>query len=155
MSIIIRAAIAYFLLLLTVRLTGRRLASMLAPFDLVVLFLIGGASVASILGEDRSMVGAFTAIGTIGLMHVLLSWGKAHSDWFGRLVDGTPVVVVERGAWHEDRMRMLRLQKSDVMAAARTRGLQRLGQIRYAVMERDGKVSIIEEDGSPHDDDVV
>ena len=44
-------------------------------------------------------------------------------------------------------MRMLRVQKSDVMAAARTRGLQRLEQIRYAIVERDGKVSIVEEDG--------
>ena len=97
MSIILRAALAYIMLLLTVRLTGRRLASMLAPFDLVVLFLIGGASLPAILGDDHSLVGAFSAIGTIGLMHILLSWGKARSDWFGRLVDGTP--VVRRGAW--------------------------------------------------------
>ena len=144
MDIILRAAAAYFVLLLTVRLIGRRLASMMAPFDLVVLFLIGGASLSAVLGDDRSLVGAFSAIGTIGLMHVLVSWGKTHSTLFARVVDGTPVVVFERGAWHEERMRMLRLQPADVMGAVRARGLQRLDQVRYAVVERDGKVSIVE-----------
>jgi uncharacterized membrane protein YcaP (DUF421 family) len=145
MDIILRAAVAYIVLLLTVRLIGRRLASMLAPFDLVVLFLIGGASLSAVLGDDRSLMGAFSAIGTIGLMHVLVSWGKARSALFGRIVDGTPVVVFERGQWHEERMRMLRLQEADVMSAVRQRGLQRLEQVRYAVVERDGKVSIVEE----------
>jgi uncharacterized membrane protein YcaP (DUF421 family) len=118
---------------------------MLAPFDLVVLFLIGGASLSAVLGEDRSLTGAFTAIGTIGMMHVLVSWGKSRSNWFGRIVDGTPVVVFERGYWHDDRMKMLRLQKSDIMSAIRQRGLQRLEQVRYAIIERDGKVSVVED----------
>jgi uncharacterized membrane protein YcaP (DUF421 family) len=144
MDIILRAAVAYIVLLLTVRLIGRRLASMLAPFDLVVLFLIGGASLSAVLGDDRSLMGAFSAIGTIGLMHVLVSWGKARSVWFGRVVDGTPVVVFERGRWHEGRMAMLRLQPADVMSAVRQRGLQRLDQVRYAIVERDGKISIVE-----------
>ena len=145
MNVIIRAAAAYVFLLLTVRLVGRRLSSMLAPFDLVVLFLIGGASLSAVLGEDRSLTGAFTAIGTIGMMHVLVSWGKSRSNWFGRIVDGTPVVVFERGYWHDDRMKMLRLQKSDIMSAIRQRGLQRLEQVRYAIIERDGKVSVVED----------
>jgi uncharacterized membrane protein YcaP (DUF421 family) len=145
MDIILRAAVAYIVLLLTVRLIGRRLASMLAPFDLVVLFLIGGASLSAVLGDDRSLMGAFSAIGTIGLMHVLVSWGKARSELFGRIVDGTPIVVFERGRWHAERMRMLRLQEADVMSAVRQRGLQRLEQVRYAIVERDGKVSIVEE----------
>jgi uncharacterized membrane protein YcaP (DUF421 family) len=145
MSLILRAAAAYLLLLFSVRLLGRRTASQLAPMDLVMLFLFGGVTISAVLGEDRSLTGAFTGICTIGLMHFLVSWGKNRSDWFGRLVDGTPVVIFERGSWHDDRMRDLRLQKADVMTAARQRGLQRLEQIRYAVAERDGKVSVIAE----------
>jgi uncharacterized membrane protein YcaP (DUF421 family) len=143
MSLIIRAAFAYCMLLVTVRLVGRRTASQLAPMDLVVLFLFGGISIAAILNDDHSLVGSFTGIGTIGLMQVLVSWLKSRSDWFGRLVDGTPVVIYERGMWREDRMRGLRLQKQDVMTAARQRGPSRLEQVRYAVAERDGKVSVI------------
>lgn len=143
MSVVLRAAAAYWVLLLAVRLIGRRTASMMAPFDLVVLFLFAGAMITAVLGEDHSLTAAYTAVCTIGLMHLMVSWLKARSDRFGRIVDGTPVVIYERGRWHERRMRAMRLQEQDVMAAVRQSGLMRLEQVRYAVAERDGKVSIV------------
>jgi len=143
MSIILRAAAAYWILLLAVRLVGRRTASQMAPFDLVVLFLFAGATITSVLGEDHSLVAAYSAICTIGLMHVAVSWLKLRSAWFGRLIDGTPVVIYERGRWHERRMRRLRVEHSDVMAAIRQSGMQRLEQVGYAIVERDGKVSVV------------
>ncbi len=144
MSVILRAAAAYWVLLVAVRLIGRRTTSGLAPFDLIVLFLIAGSMITSVLGDDHSMVAAFTAVSTIGLMHVLVSWLKARSDRIGRWIDGTPVVVFERGKWDDGRMRRLRMEKIDVMAAARARGLQTLSQVSYAVVERGGTISIIE-----------
>ncbi|MCQ8240920.1 DUF421 domain-containing protein [Rhizosaccharibacter radicis] len=144
MSVVLRAAVAYWLLLLAVRLIGRRTASQMAPFDLIVLFLFGGSAITSVLGEDHSIVAAYTAICTIGIMHIAVSWLKSRSIRFDRFVDGTPVVVFEHGQWHEKRMRWLRLGEQDVLAAARQRGLRGLHEVYYAVAERDGKVSIIE-----------
>ena len=145
MSVVLRAAVAYIVLLLAVRLIGRRMASMLAPFDLIVLFLFGGALMSAVLGDDHSMVAAVGAVFSIGLMHVLVSSLKRWFPWFGRLVDGTPVVIYEKGEWHQDRMRSLRMLESDVMTAVRQKGLMRLEQVQYAVVERDGKVSIVPE----------
>ena len=147
MSVILRAAIAYIVLLLAVRLIGRRMASMLAPFDLIVLFLFGGALMSAVLGDDHSLVAAVGAVFSIGLMHVLVSSLKRWWPWFGRLVDGTPIVVYENGEWHEDRMRDLRMLESDIMTAVRQKGLMRLEQVRYAIVERDGKVSIVPDGG--------
>ncbi len=144
MSIILRAAAAYWILLLAVRLIGRRTASQMAPFDLIVLFLFGGLAITSVLGADHSLTAAYTAICTIGVMHIFASWAKARSVRVEHLIDGTPVVVYEKGRWHERRMRWLRLQEQDVLAAARQRGLRGMAQVRYAIAERDGKVSIIE-----------
>ncbi len=143
MSVIIRAAFAYLILLLAVRLIGRRMASMLAPFDLVVLFLFGGALMSAVLGDDHSMTAAIGAVFSIGLMHILVSKLKQLLPWFGRLVDGTPVIIYEQGQWHRDRMRGLRMLESDVMTAVRQKGLMRLEEARYAIVERDGKISII------------
>ncbi len=143
MSVIIRAAIAYLVLLFAVRLIGRRMASMMAPFDIVVLFLFGGALMSAVLGDDHSMVAAVSAVFSIGLMHVSVSALKRLWPLFGRVVDGTPIVVFEKGQWYQDRMRGLRMLESDIMAAVRQKGLMRLEQVRYAVVERDGKVSII------------
>ncbi len=118
---------------------------MMAPFDLVLLFLFGGLTITAVLGNDRSLTAAVSAIFAVGLMHVLVSEGKRLSPTLGRLIDGTPVVVFERGKWHGGRMRALRILEQDVMTAARQRGLMRLDQVRYATVERDGKISIIEE----------
>ena len=145
MTVILRAAAGYLILLFAVRLIGRRTASMMAPFDLVLLFLFGGLTITAVLGNDRSLTAAVSAIFAVGLMHTLVSQLKRLSPFIGRLVDGTPVVVFERGKWHDRRMRALRILEQDVMTAARQRGLMRLEQVRYATVERDGKISIIEE----------
>jgi uncharacterized membrane protein YcaP (DUF421 family) len=146
-NIVLRAAIGYFMLLLSVRLIGRRTASMMAPFDLVLLFLFGGITIGAVVGDDHSLVGALSAVSTIGLMHVLVSWAKARIQLISRIVDGTPVIVFEHGRWRDERMQGLRLTQQDVMAAARQRGIERLDDIRYAVAERDGKIAIIENKG--------
>jgi uncharacterized membrane protein YcaP (DUF421 family) len=146
MQLVLRAAAAYWILLFAVRLIGRRTASQMAPFDLVVLFLFAGITITAVLGDDHSMVGAFSGICTIGLMHVLASWLTTHSGWCERIIDGTPIVVFEHGAFNRRRMKRLRLTEQDVMAAARQRGLMRLDQVRYAVAERDGKISIVQEE---------
>jgi len=103
--------------LFAVRLIGRRTASMMAPFDLVLLFLFGGITIGAVVGEDHSMVGAVSAVFTIGLMHILVSSAKRRFQLVSRVVDGTPIVVFEHGQWNHERMRALRLTEQDVMAA--------------------------------------
>ena len=131
-----------------VRLIGCRTASQKAPFDLVVLFLLAGIMITAALGDDRSMVGAFSGICAIGPIHIFASWAKTHAVWFGCIIDGTPVVAFENSDFNRRRMRRLRLNEQDVMAAARQRGLRLLEQVRYAVAERDGKISIVQEDAA-------
>lgn len=146
MNTVLRAAIGYVFLLAAVRLLGRRTISQLAPLDFVVLFLFAGTTITAILSDDRSLVGGVSAVFTIGLLHIGVSELKFRFAWFGRLVDGTPIIVFEKGRWHQERMRRLRIQEQDVMMAVRQRGLQRLDQIRYAIIERDGRVSIVEDE---------
>lgn len=143
MNVVLRAAAAYWILLFAMRFLGRRTSSQLAPLDLVVLFLIAGTIISAVLGDERSMTAAISALITFGLMHRLVAWLKAHSHSFGRLVDGTPVIVFEAGAFHERRMKELNIQRSDIMYAVRQRGLHEIAQVRYAIAERDGKISII------------
>ena len=143
MNVILRAAAAYWILLFALRFLGRRTSSQLAPLDLVVLFLVAGTTLTGVLSDEHSVTAGVSVVITFGLMHRLVGWLKVHSPRFGRIVDGTPVIVYENGQFQERRMRQLNIQTSDVMYAVRQRGLHEIAQVRYAVAERDGKISII------------
>lgn len=146
MNTVLKAAAAYVIVLFVIRLIGRRTASQQAPIDMVVLFLFGGLSVSAVLGDDRSFVGAMSALFTVGLMHVAVSWLKLRFVWFERIVDGTPIVVFRDGRWNETAMRRLRMQQADIRTAARQEKLDDLDQVAVAIVERDGTVSILEKE---------
>ena len=143
MSVILRAAAAYWILLFALRFLGRRTSSQLAPLDLVVLFLVAGTTLTGVLSDEHSVTAGVSVVITFGLMHRLVGWLKVHSPRFGRIVDGTPIIVYEDGHFQEKRMRQLNIQQSDIMYAVRQRGLHEVAQVRYAIAERDGKISII------------
>jgi len=97
----------------------------------------------AILGEDRSFTAAMTSVFTVGLMHVLVGWLKLKSTLIERIVDGTPIVVLDEGRWSEDQMRKLRMQEADIRTAMRQQGMIEMDAVRYAIVERDGTISII------------
>ncbi len=143
MATVLKAAAAYLVVLLAMRLIGRRAASQQAPFDMVVLFLFGGMTTTAILGEDRSFAAAMTGLFTVGLLHVLVGWLKLRSVLFERIVDGTPIVVFDEGRWADGEMRKLRMQVADIRTAMRQQGMIEEDDMRYAIIERDGTISII------------
>ena len=142
MGTVFRAMGAYWFLLLTVRIIGRRRTQM-TPFELILIFLIGGMSIQAIVSDDRSLTNAFIAIATIAMMHVLVAWLKHRFPTFRKIADGTPVVIVENGRIDRRRMDHLRLQDQDIMDSARSQGIKTLDQIKYAIVERSGEISII------------
>jgi uncharacterized membrane protein YcaP (DUF421 family) len=148
MVTILNAAIIYWVLLFAFRLIGRRGPNMMTPFEIILLFMLGGMGMQAIVGADHSLTNAVLGIATVVMMHVLVSTLKVWSERFGLLVDGTPVVIYSKGQWHEDHMRSLRIHRQDVLAAARNQGLGRLDQVNYVIVERNGGISVVRgEDG--------
>jgi uncharacterized membrane protein YcaP (DUF421 family) len=143
MYTIIHAILGYFFLLLTVRVLTRRPGGQMTPFEFVIVFLIGGVVILSTVGDDRSITNCVCAVITIGLMHGLVSWVKTQSPRLGAIIDGTPLVILKDDQWEDELMKGMRLDANDVMAAARTKGLKDLSKIKYAILERNGTISII------------
>ena len=148
MATVLHAVFGYFFLLLTVRILTRRPGGQLTLFEFVIVFLIGGVIILSTVGKDRSLTNCVCAIITVGLLHQSVSWLRARYPRFGVIVDGTPLLVLDRGKWDTDLMKKMRLDENDVMAAARSKGLTSLSQIKYAVLERNGSISIIQAEAS-------
>jgi len=143
MGTILRAMIVYWFLLLVLRVVGRRSFEQMTPFEMILVFLLGGIGIQAIVSDDRSLINAMLGIATVAMMHVLVAWLKMRSASFRCFVDGTPIVIVENGHWHEERIRRLRLHTQDIMTAAREDGVERMDQIQFAVVERNGSVSIV------------
>jgi uncharacterized membrane protein YcaP (DUF421 family) len=83
-------------------------------------------------------------IATLIALDVGASLLKRRNDWLARLLDGSPTIIVEDGVPMQWRMDKARLTMDDLMESARENGLERLDQIRYAIIERNGKISIIQ-----------
>jgi uncharacterized membrane protein YcaP (DUF421 family) len=143
MYTIIHATAGYFFLLLTVRILSRRPGAQMTPFEFVLVFLMGGVIILSTVGDDRSITNAVCAVLTVSLLHRTVSTLKQRYPRLGAIVDGTPLVLLANGRWQTDIMKRMRLADDDVMAAARLKGLKSLDQIKYAVLERNGAISII------------
>ena len=144
MDAILRAAAIYGVMLLIFRIAGRRTLSEATTFDFVLLLIIGESTQQALLGDDFSVTNGVIVIITLVAMDVGLSFVKGHFPKVEKLVDGVPMVVVENGRPLTARMARARIDIDDVLEAARfTRGLERLDQIKYAVLEVSGGISII------------
>lgn len=143
MDSVIRAAFGYCFLIFMVRIVGRRPGKQMTPFEFVLIFFIGGLTLTSMVNNDRSFSNAIVQIVTVACLHYLIVMVKSKSVWFTLLIDGTPVVLLQKNEWQAENMRGMRIADDDVMAAARDKGLLSLDQIDYAVLERNGEISII------------
>lgn len=144
MDAILRASIVYIVLLLLFRLAGKRTLAQVTTFDFVLLLIISEATQQALIGDDNSMTNAFLVIATLIALNVLFSEIKQRFKPAERVLDGLPLLIVENGNPLHDRMAKERIDMDDVLDAAReTQGLERLSDIKYAVLERSGKISII------------
>jgi len=130
-------------LLVVLRIVGRRSFEQMSPFEMILVFLLGGMGIQAVVSDDRSITNAILGILTVAMMHVFVSWWKARNETFRKIVDGTPIVIINDGKVDEELLRRMRLHPQDLMAAARQEGLERIEQIQFAVVERNGGVSIV------------
>jgi len=144
MDSVLRAAAIYLVVLVVFRLAGRRTLSELTTFDFVLLLIIGEATQQALLGDDFSIVNAMVVIVSLVVFDIALSLLKNKARWLSKLIDGEPMIIVEHGQVLERRIRKARIDDGDILEAARhSQGLERIDQIKFAILEKDGKISII------------
>jgi uncharacterized membrane protein YcaP (DUF421 family) len=143
MATIVHAIAGYFILLFVIRVMRRRPGSQMTMFEFVLIFLIGGTVILSTVGNDRSVTNCTCAVIAVGLIHRTLAWAKSKSPRVGAILDGTPVVVIAKGQWKDEAIRETNLRREDIEAAARGVELIRTEEIDYAILERNGSISVI------------
>ena len=145
---VLRALYGYFFLVFIVRIVGRRPGKQLTPFEFILIFFLGGLMLTAIVSDEASVTNAFCQIIAVAFAHFCLAELRKHSDRAAKILDGTPLVLLERGTWHADTMRRQRITDDDVMEKARDQGLKTLDEIEAAVLERNGEISILPKEDS-------
>jgi uncharacterized membrane protein YcaP (DUF421 family) len=144
MDAVLRGLSVYFFLLLVFRVSGQRSLGKVTTFDFVLLLIIAETTQQALLGDDFSITNAFLLITTLVTLDIALAKLKRRSPKLDSLLEGIPLVIVENGVPIVERMDHAGIDERDVMTAARERqGIERMDQIKYAVLEPSGGISII------------
>jgi uncharacterized membrane protein YcaP (DUF421 family) len=144
MDAVLRGAIVYLVLLVLFRISGKRSLAQITTFDFVLLLIVAEAIQQAMIDADNSMTNAFLVVVTLLSIDIALSLLKGRSRLLEKLIDDVPLVLVEDGRPLKERMDKARVDESDILTSARElQGLERMDQIKYAVLERSGGISII------------
>ena len=153
MESVLRGAAVYLFLVLLFRIAGKRTLAHITTFDFVLLLIIGESTQQALLGDDFSVTNAFLVVVTLTVMSMGFDLLKHSSPAIDRILEDLPHVVVKDGKPLRKRLDMANLDLEDILEAARqSQGIGRLSEIGYAVLERNGDISIIPSESGPKKD---
>jgi uncharacterized membrane protein YcaP (DUF421 family) len=140
---VLRPVIVYLVLVLLIRLFGKRELAQLNPFDLVVLLTLSNTVQNAIIGDDTSVSGAVIgAAALLGINYVVVRFFYRHEK-LEELVEGRPDVLVHHGRIMKDRLEREAITVAELEAAAHRQGFSSLHEVDRAVLESGGTVSFV------------
>jgi uncharacterized membrane protein YcaP (DUF421 family) len=144
METVLRGAAVYVVLLVVFRIAGKRSLAEVTTFDFVLLLILSECVQNALVGQDYSLTTGLLAVFTLVAIDVIFSHVKGRSPRIERWLDGLPVVIVEEGRPFHERMKRLGVDEDDVLEAAHVqRGLGRMEEIGFAILERSGEIAVI------------
>jgi uncharacterized membrane protein YcaP (DUF421 family) len=139
---VVRGAAVYLVLLLLVRLSGKRTVGQFTPFDLLVVMLLSESVSNSLSGGDESLVGGLLIAGTLLALNLAVAFGTAHNRKIAEMIDGTAVLLGRDGRIFSKTLKDSRVNIADVEQALREADCD-LQNMRFAFLESDGSISIL------------
>lgn len=144
MESIARALAVYFFLLILIRVTGKRSIAQITTFDFVLLLIVAETTQQALLGDDFSLTNCFLLLVALFGTEHLLSLLSRRFHFVRRWVDSVPLILAKEGECLEEPMRRSGVSRDDILESAREKhGIMELSKIQYAILERNGVISII------------
>ena len=147
LELVFRATFVYVLFLAALRLSGKRELGQFTIFDLTFLLLAANALQPAITGPDSSLAAAAIIVGTFFVLNHLVALGRRNSPALRRILDYAPTPLARDGRWIQAAVDREDLDTDDLEAALREHELESIEQVRLAVLEHDGSISIVPEKG--------
>jgi len=146
-ELIVRAVIVYGLLLLLLRITGKRQVGQLAPFDLVLLLVLSNAVQNAMNGGDNSVLGGIISAVTLILLNFCVGYLTYRSKRLETLIEGQPEVLIHNGKLFEQVMARAQLTHHELNAALRQAGCVAVSEVHCAILENNGTITVHQRPG--------
>lgn len=143
METVLRITLIYLFILIAMRAMGKRSFGQLSPFNLVTLLLIPEVAQQAMMREDFSITNAFIGLSTLFGLVFLTSILSHRFKKAEVLVEGSPTLLVSRGRLLTENMNVVRITSDEIFNEMHKSGLSRLEQVQWAILEADGKVSVV------------
>jgi uncharacterized membrane protein YcaP (DUF421 family) len=144
MDSVIKSLVVYLVLWLVIRSSGRRTLGQLTVFDFILFLMVGGLAQRALTAQDYSLTHAFLIIATFVITDIAVSFLERDVPSIAKILKGVPTILVENGHVLSGRLRRARLTEDEILEAARrTHGLERMDEIKFAILEASGQISII------------
>ena len=140
---ILRAVIVYVVVLVMVRLAGKRTLGQFTPFDMLLLVLLGNAVQNALLGQDTSLGGGLLLALTLIVLNYFVGWITTRSPAVERMIEGEPVVLARHGHVLQKVLQRELVSKADFAKAMRDAGCDDVEEVDLALLETNGHITII------------
>ncbi len=147
--VFIKSVITFFLVLIVVRLMGKRQLGEMQPFELVITFII--AEVACIPMNDPYIPFYYgiVPIITLGVLHLVLSLVARKSMLARKIISGRSVLAIDKNGINYENLKKMNMNVNDLIEAVRSSGYMDFADIEYAIFETNGKVCVVEKACDP------
>lgn len=137
-----RTVFIYFFIFLMMRLMGKREVGKLSVFDLVVSFMIADISAIALENLDQPLIKGLLPIFTIVILQILLSYVSLKSEKVRHWIDGSPIVIINRGKIEKETMAKARYNLDDLLMQLREKDIADIRDVEFAILETSGKLSV-------------
>lgn len=147
LELVVRATVVYALFLVALRLSGKRELGQFTIFDLALVLLASNALQPAITGPDASITAGLIILATLFALNRLVAFARNRSPVLRRLLDYSPTIVARDGKWLPKAIEAEGLDPEDLAAAVREYGLESVDEVKLAVLEHDGSISVVPSQG--------
>ena len=139
--------LAYVVVILFIRISGKRTLAKLNAFDLVVTVALGSTLASILLQKSIALTEGAVALGLLIGLQYLVTFLSVRSPGFAKMIRSQPTLLARNGEFCSDALLHQRLTEDEVLSAVRSQGLDRLEQAEAVILESDGSLSVIQKTG--------
>lgn len=139
--------LAYFGLIVFLRVTGKRTLSKMNAFDFIVTVALGSTLATILLSKDVTLVQGALALALLVSLQFVITWSSVRIRWIRQLVTGEPSLLLFHGEFLHESMRRERVTEDEIRSAVRSAGMAAIADVEAVVLETDGSFSIVRRSG--------